>query len=263
MNFQNPKGNNNNLFISYKSNNLSISKSKHYIYLKSPDRKNENKINLAFHLFLKRTIDLILSSTLIILILSWLIPIIAILIKLESKGPIFFIQKRTGKGKNTFKCYKFRTMYVNSNSNRIQTQINDDRVTNLGKYMRLLFIDELPQLINVFLGNMSIIGPRPHMLRHSIEFSRIINNYHERHNVKPGMTGLAQIRGFHGYIGNFNDLYYRVYYDLEYISGWNIFTDIQIFIKTFQHVFKTVINPKPIYVIGRRYFKLSWLFRAF
>jgi len=248
--------NNNQLVLSYRSEFIGKST---VMSSKRIGKVSHSKagFGLAIHRIMKRSIDLIISSTLIVFLLSWLMPIIALLIKIDSKGPVFFIQKRTGKNKKTFQCVKFRTMLVNENSNRIQTQIDDPRVTPIGRFLRRTFIDELPQLFNVFIGNMSLIGPRPHMLRHSVEFSQLISNYHQRHHVKPGLTGLAQIQGYHGYIHNFDDLYYRVYYDLEYISGWNIFTDIQVFIKTFQHVIKIVFKSKLGFIGSRRNLKVS------
>ncbi len=240
-----------------KADNVKIRKVRYYSYLKPYEPENNRKINSSIHLFLKRTIDVFLSLFLLIFIFSWMIPILAIIIKLDSKGPVFFVQKRTGKNKKTFSCYKLRTMSLNADSNRIQTQIGDKRLTRSGKYLRMLFIDELPQLFNVLIGNMSIIGPRPHMLRHSVEFSQIINYYHSRHLVKPGITGLAQVRGYHGYIGDFEDIYFRVDSDLEYISNWTIFSDINLFLKTFKHVFKSIYKPKYSFLSGRRYCKLS------
>ena len=151
----------------------------------------------------------------------------------------FFMQKRTGRNLKTFRCIKFRTMVVNRDSHRIQVQVNDSRITRTGKFLRKYHIDELPQVFNVLEGSMSIVGPRPHMLRQNIQFSRISPVYHKRHLVKPGMTGLAQVRGFHGMVASDEHYFDRLNSDLEYIRTWSLFTDIRIFFQTtFQTLFQ-------------------------
>jgi lipopolysaccharide/colanic/teichoic acid biosynthesis glycosyltransferase len=163
----------------------------------------------------------------------------AVLIKIESRGPVFFIQKRTGLRRKSFYCLKFRSMVVNKQANRLEVQTNDDRITPLGNFIRKYHIDELPQLLNVIKGDMSLVGPRPHMLRHTVLYSRLVINYHDRHLVKPGIAGLAQMRGFHGTIGSWEDLYERCASDFEYIEKWSLFGDLHIFFST---IFKIVIN---------------------
>lgn len=193
---------------------------------------------------IKRAIDLVLGGSLAIVLLPVVIPVAGLFITLESRGPIFFVQKRTGKNKRTFFCYKFRTMVLNEEANRKHVVIADSRITRSGRILRRYFIDELPQLINVVMGNMSLVGPRPHMLRHNVEFARKIGNYHIRHMVKPGLTGLAQMRGYHGLISNDQDLINRVLSDVEYIRDWTLYSDLNMFYKTVHHIFKTIAGKK-------------------
>ena len=146
----------------------------------------------------KRALDVVLSTLAIIFILSWLIPLIAILIKLDSKGPVFFIQLRSGKNNQPFRCLKFRSLRVNDQADSIQVSRNDNRITRIGRIMRKTNIDELPQVLNIFLGDMSLVGPRPHMLKHTEQFAELYKEYMIRHFVKPGLTGWAQVNGFRG-----------------------------------------------------------------
>lgn len=210
--------------------------------------RNFNKANVLgdFHLInpqhvplddygnriLKRLFDIVFSLLIIILILSWLFPIIALIIKCESKGPVFFTQKRTGISNRPFPCIKFRSMVVNKDANKQQAQVNDKRITKFGNLMRKYNIDELPQFINVLLGHMSVVGPRPHMLQHTAEYSALIEHYLVRHYVKPGITGWAQISGYRGITDELWKMNKRVDYDMEYIENWNFWWDIQIIWKT-------------------------------
>jgi lipopolysaccharide/colanic/teichoic acid biosynthesis glycosyltransferase len=182
--------------------------------------------------FIKRVMDVVLAVLMIVFIAPWLFTIVIVVIMLDSKGSPFFVQKRTGRDMRTFNCLKFRTMYINQDSHRIQVQVNDSRITRIGSFLRKSHIDELPQVFNVLLGSMSIVGPRPHMLRQNVQFSKISPEYNSRHSVKPGMTGLAQVRGFHGMIRNAEHYYDRLNSDLEYIQNWSLLTDIRIFIQT-------------------------------
>ena len=143
----------------------------------------------GFRRFMKRLFDLIFSSLVVILLLTWLIPLIALLIRWESKGPIFFEQKRDGLNGKSFDCYKFRSMRSSEEANKIQATKQDPRITKMGAFMRKTSIDELPQFINVLFGSMSVVGPRPHMLQHTQEYSKSVNKYMVRHFVKPGITG--------------------------------------------------------------------------
>ena len=178
--------------------------------------------------FEKRFFDIVFSLEVIVFIFSWLFPLIAIMIKFSSKGPIFFIQKRTGINNKTFKCYKFRTMAVNKDSDTKQAQVNDARITKVGSFLRKTNMDELPQFFNVFLGNMSVVGPRPHMLKHTEQYSALIEHYKVRHFVKPGITGWAQINGYRGLTDELWKMEKRVEFDMEYLSKWSLFWDVKI-----------------------------------
>lgn len=186
----------------------------------------------------KRGFDLLFSGFVIIFILSWLFPILSILIVITSKGPVFFRQKRTGKDGNNFWCYKFRSMYVNKGSDKVQARKGDARITPIGKLIRKTSLDEFPQFINVFLGNMSIVGPRPHMLKHTEEYSQIISKYMVRHFVKPGITGLAQIKGYRGETTDSQKMQGRIKMDIFYIENWQFLLDIKIISVTVLNIFK-------------------------
>ena len=192
----------------------------------------EVKLDKTFNRIIKRSVDLMLGGFLMIVSFPIIVPLIALLVKLESKGPVFFVQKRTGLNGQSFYCYKFRSMVVNKEADRLQVQPGDVRITRLGHILRKYYLDELPQLINVMIGNMSLVGPRPLMLRHTVLYSRLVKNYHDRHLVKPGMTGLAQMRGYHGTISNKQDLYNRCLSDIEYIQNWSLYGDLYIFFGT-------------------------------
>jgi exopolysaccharide biosynthesis polyprenyl glycosylphosphotransferase len=180
----------------------------------------------------KRIFDLVFSLTLCIFLFSWLFPIIALLIKLDSKGPVFFVQERTGTNNKTFKCLKFRSMKTNSEANDKQATANDDRITKLGRLMRRTNIDELPQFLNVLSGQMSVVGPRPHMLKHTEEYSSLIDNYLVRHYVKPGITGWAQVKGLRGETKKLSAMENRVKADMEYIENWRFAWDLKIIWQT-------------------------------
>ncbi|MDO1502204.1 undecaprenyl-phosphate glucose phosphotransferase [Winogradskyella maritima] len=180
----------------------------------------------------KRTFDVVFSSVVIVLILSWLIPLIAILIKLESRGPIFFKQQRNGFNNTKFYCFKFRSMTVNSIADKEQATKGDSRITKVGKFIRKTSIDELPQFFNVFFGDMSVVGPRPHMLSHTTTYAKKVDKFMVRLFVKPGITGLAQVKGFRGEIETDKDIIGRVKYDIFYVENWSLFLDIKIIIST-------------------------------
>lgn len=189
---------------------------------------------------IKRFIDVVLGGILALITLPVIMPIVAIIIRLDTPGPVFFIQKRTGLNRKTFLCIKFRTMRVNKDSDRLQVQPGDKRITRSGYFLRKFYLDEMPQLLNVIYGNMSLVGPRPHMLRHNVVYAHVIRNYHDRHKVKPGMSGLAQLRGYHGMIRNKEDLVKRISSDIEYIEQWSPVGDVQIFFGTILHIFKSL-----------------------
>ncbi len=186
----------------------------------------------------KRILDIIVSLFVIIFILSWLVPIVGLLIILESPGPIFFKQARTGKDKKTFQCLKFRSMRVNKESDTKQATRNDSRVTRIGKFMRETSLDEFPQFINVFLGEMSVVGPRPHMLKHTEIYSKITEHYMIRQFLKPGITGWAQVNGYRGEITQNEQVLNRINYDIWYLENWSLWLDIKIIFLTAYNIFK-------------------------
>ena len=190
----------------------------------SPLHKSWNKV-------LKRILDLMVSVPFLIVSPIIFIPV-AIIIKLTSPGPVIFKQKRTGIYGRDFMCYKFRTMRVNADSDKVQATENDPRKTKFGDFLRRSSIDELPQFFNVLLGNMSVVGPRPHMLSHTEEYSALIDKYMVRHAVKPGITGWAQVNGYRGGTKHLWQMEKRVEYDVWYIRNWNIFLDIKIIFLT-------------------------------
>lgn len=176
----------------------------------------------------KRIFDIVFSTMAILLVFSWLFPIIALLIKLSSKGPVFFIQDRTGFDNHSFGCIKFRSMNVNKDADKKQATANDTRITKIGRFIRKTNIDELPQFFNVFAGQMSVVGPRPHMLAHTEQYSELIEYYLTRHYVKPGITGWAQVNGLRGETDELWKMEKRVEYDKEYIENWTFIWDIKI-----------------------------------
>lgn len=186
----------------------------------------------------KRSFDVFFSLMVTFFVLSWLYPLVAIAIKLSSKGPVLFKQKRTGIDNKEFYCYKFRSMKTNELADLKQATQNDPRITKIGAFLRRSSIDELPQFINVLKGEMSIVGPRPHMLKHTEEYSKIVGNFMNRHAIKPGITGLAQIRGFRGEIDDLSLLKNRVRLDTFYVNNWTIFFDFKIILMTVWTIFK-------------------------
>jgi putative colanic acid biosysnthesis UDP-glucose lipid carrier transferase len=180
----------------------------------------------------KRAVDILLSSFVIIFILSWLVPLLAVLIKLNSRGPVFFIQLRSGKSNQPFRCLKFRSLRVNDEADSKQVSRNDNRLTRLGRFMRKTNIDELPQFFNIFLGDMSVVGPRPHMLKHTEHFAELYKEYMIRHFVKPGLTGWAQVNGYRGEIRDNEFLRKRVEYDTWYMENWSLYFDARIILMT-------------------------------
>ena len=186
----------------------------------------------SFNLALKRIFDVVFSLTVILFILSWLTPLFAFFIKLESRGPVFFIQKRNGYNYKSFNCIKFRSMVPNNKADVIQVSKADNRITKIGKIMRQTSMDELPQFFNVLFGDMSVVGPRPHMLSHTDMYAKKVNKFMVRHFVKPGITGLAQVSGFRGEVESDQDIIGRVRYDIFYIENWSILLDIKIIIQT-------------------------------
>jgi putative colanic acid biosysnthesis UDP-glucose lipid carrier transferase len=180
----------------------------------------------------KRTFDIFFSSLVIVGILSWLIPIMALFIKSDSRGPVFFFQKRNKRNARIFTCIKFRSMIVNAEADVLPASKNDKRITTVGKFMRKNFIDELPQFLNVFWGDMSIIGPRPHMLSDNMKYEGEVEYYACRHKVKPGITGLAQVMGFIGSTDELRKMKDRVNMDNFYLRHWSFKLDLVILYHT-------------------------------
>lgn len=185
-----------------------------------------------YYFTFKRAMDLVISGIFAVTIMSWLFPIVALLIKLTSKGPVFFIQKRTGFKGIEFNCFKFRTMYVNDEADVKQATSNDKRITFAGKFLRATHLDEIPQFINVLRGDMSIVGPRPHMLYHTRYYSQRIPYYNLRLEVLPGMTGMAQIKGYVGEISIEREIRKRVQWDIYYMKNRSVMLDLKILFNT-------------------------------
>lgn len=192
-------------------------------------------IQEPFNLFVKRVFDIIVATFVIVGVLSWLTPFIAIFIKLDSKGPVFFKQKRNGLDYEEFYCYKFRSMKPNPTADLYQVTKGDERITKMGKLLRKTSIDELPQFINVLLGDMSVVGPRPHMVSHTHMYAERIDKFMVRHFIKPGITGLAQVSGYRGEVETDDDIINRVRLDIFYLENWSLLLDLKI-------VFQTVYN---------------------
>jgi putative colanic acid biosynthesis UDP-glucose lipid carrier transferase len=185
--------------------------------------------------FRKRVFDIAFSFFVIVFLLSWLYPLIAIIIKFQSPGPVLFKQLRSGRNNESFWCYKFRSMKINADSDSKQASLDDDRITSIGRFLRKTSLDEFPQFFNVLLGNMSIVGPRPHMLKHTVQYSSIINQFMVRHFAKPGITGWAQVNGLRGETKDPLKMEKRVEHDIWYLENWSIMLDVKI-------IFLTIIN---------------------
>ena len=194
----------------------------------------ENMLNRI----VKRVFDIVFSLFIIVFVISWLFPILAILIKLESKGPVFFVQKRSGKNNVPFKCYKFRSMRVNTDADKKQAVKGDERITKIGAFIRRTSLDEFPQFFNVLIGNMSVVGPRPHMLSHTEEYSQLIDKFMVRHFLKPGITGWAQTNGLRGETKTTDHILQRVEADVWYLENWSFLLDLKIIFLTFWNVVK-------------------------
>ncbi len=186
---------------------------------------------------IKRIFDIGFSLLVILFLLSWLMPIIWLAIRIESKGPLFFKQKRSGIDNKPFFCYKFRSMVANNKTaDQAQATKNDKRITKVGAFLRKTSLDELPQFFNVLMGNMSIVGPRPHMLSHTDQYSRELDTYMIRHYVKPGITGWAQVNGFRGETREIADMQHRVQCDIIYVEGWTFLLDLKIIFLTIWNI---------------------------
>ncbi len=198
-------------------------------------------LQMAGNQFKKRLFDIVLSSLAIIFILSWLMPLLSLIIWFENKGSIFFVQDRTGKDNKIFRCIKFRSMRVSNEANSKQATRNDTRITKIGAFMRRNNLDEFPQFFNVLAGHMSIVGPRPHMVKHTDEYSKSVDKYMVRQFLKPGITGWAQVNGLRGETQTLLQMENRVEHDLWYLENWSLWLDVKIIFMT---VFNSVTGDK-------------------
>ena len=181
--------------------------------------------------FLKRTFDIVVSALTCLVLLPFL-PIVALIIKMQSPGPLFFVQNRTGLNGHTFKCYKFRSMHVNNQADTLQATKDDPRKFPFGEFMRKTNIDEFPQFFNVLKGDMSIVGPRPHMMLHTEMYGKLIDKYMVRHFCRPGITGWAQVTGFRGETKELWQMEERIRRDIWYLENWTFWLDLKIILKT-------------------------------
>lgn len=203
---------------------------------KIKDTSTQTEVKAPETLFVrrvKRITDVAIATILILTVLSWLTPVLFVLIKLSSRGPLFFRQQRIGQNGTIFSCLKFRTMRLNDHSDIRQAGTDDQRITSLGLLLRITHIDELPQLFNVLMNDMSVVGPRPHMLYHDQLFSSMLPDYQHRHVLKPGITGLAQASGYHGATPDFQSIANRTRLDIFYVRKVSFLLDMKILLLTF------------------------------
>lgn len=201
----------------------------------------EEPLEIISNRIKKRLFDIIASSLVIIFILSWLTPLLSLIIWIESTGSVFFIQERTGKDNKTFRCIKFKSMFASKDANTKQASRNDARITKIGAFLRRNNLDEFPQFLNVLAGQMSIVGPRPHMIKHTDEYSKSVNKYMVRQFLKPGITGWAQVNGLRGETQTLLQMEKRVEHDLWYLENWSLWLDIKIIFMT---VFNSITGDK-------------------
>ncbi|ACB76519.1 exopolysaccharide biosynthesis polyprenyl glycosylphosphotransferase [Opitutus terrae] len=196
----------------------------------------ENPANRA----IKRTLDIVVSLPVVLFVLPPLVAMVALMQRLQSPGPVFHRQYRSGLNRRKFLIFKFRTMHVQGTAQSMakQAQREDSRVYRFGRFLRRSSLDEIPQFLNVLWGDMSVSGPRPHLIEHDEQFAKIVNSYYTRHFVKPGITGLAQSKGFRGEISEVSLLHKRIGYDMMYIRRWSLLLDLQILVETVRQVFK-------------------------
>jgi putative colanic acid biosysnthesis UDP-glucose lipid carrier transferase len=192
------------------------------------------------YLFFKRVFDIFFSTLVLLLVMSWLIPIISLIILIDTKGPVFFRQKRIGRNGRPFYCIKFRTMIQNQEADERPAEENDERITKAGKILRRTNLDELPQFINVLAGQMSVVGPRPHMMVDCIRFSFVIPSYQFRNLIRPGITGWAQVNGFHGVTADYDSIILRYYWDAQYVRKASFWLDLKIIGATVFQVFSNL-----------------------
>jgi putative colanic acid biosynthesis UDP-glucose lipid carrier transferase len=197
------------------------------------------------YLFFKRSFDLLFSTLIILLVMSWLVPILSLVVVIDSKGPVFFRQKRIGRNGKPFYCMKFRTMIQNNEADERPAEENDERITKAGKLLRRTNLDELPQFLNVLAGQMSVVGPRPHMLADCIRFSFVIPSYQFRNLIRPGITGWAQVNGFHGVTADYESIILRYYWDAQYVRKASLWLDLKIICAT---IIQSIRNMRSVSV---------------
>jgi putative colanic acid biosynthesis UDP-glucose lipid carrier transferase len=210
-----------------------------------PHRRRDQIDRRRGFLAFKRFFDIVFSIVFIATVLSWLLPVLALLIRLSSRGPVFFFQKRIGFGGRSFTCYKLRTMIPNDDADVLQAADNDNRITGIGRFLRKTNMDEFPQFFNVIKGDMSIVGPRPHMYADCRYFSSLIPGYKFRNMVRPGLTGLAQIKGYHGPAGTRNGIWMRYHWDSFYIIHLSFLMDLKIIFQTIAQRIVALIELLP------------------
>ncbi len=195
-------------------------------------------LNFWYNRWIKRIFDIVLSLLVIVLVLSWLIPILSLIKFVSGEKGLLFVQQRSGYKNRPFNIVKFRTMKKNGFSDTVPATRDDKRITKIGKFLRRTSIDELPQFFNVLIGNMSVIGPRPHINQHHKEYRSIVNKFMIRHTVKPGITGYAQVNGHRGEIRGIKDMKERIEFDIAYIEKWSVWLDVKIFLLTIVKLLK-------------------------
>ena len=207
-----------------------MAETKNSILLKKKIKKNPLKKSL--NAVLKRTFDIAFSGLILVFFLSWMFPLFALIIKLQSSGPVIYKQLREGKDGVHFLCFKFRTMHLNGESDSSWTKLNDPRVTKFGVFLRRTSLDEFPQFLNVFLGQMSVVGPRPHPIKLNDTYRDSIQKFSLRHETRPGVTGLSQMKGYRGSITHYHQMNSRVKLDRFYIRSWTFLLDLKIILLT-------------------------------
>lgn len=207
-----------------------MTETKNSILLKKKIKKKPLKKSL--NAVLKRTFDIAFSGLILVFFLSWMFPLFALIIKLQSSGPVIYKQLREGKDGVHFLCFKFRTMHLNGESDYSWRKLNDPRVTKFGVFLRRTSLDEFPQFLNVFLGQMSIVGPRPHPIKLNDTYRDSIQKFSLRHETRPGVTGLSQMKGYRGSITHYHQMNSRVKLDRFYIRSWTFLLDLKIILLT-------------------------------
>lgn len=189
-------------------------------------------LDIASNRHIKRAFDIVFAFLVITLVFSWLFPVLAVLVKLSGSGPVFFKQKRLGRNNRPFVCWKFRSMRMNKEADSKQATKNDPRITKVGAFLRKSNLDEMPQFFNVLLGQMSVVGPRPHPVRLNDQYRDIVDKYMVRHFVRPGITGWAQVNGYRGETNAPELMEKRVQLDVWYLENWSFRLDLQCVVKT-------------------------------